>query len=96
MDQSWMNNPNLQGIDKAKLEMLSQLASQGQNQTKSQSDLLPFLMMAANTSKEKGMQFKPNEMDMIVEVLKMGKSQEEIAQIDKMIMLMKMMMKNPF
>lgn len=96
MDQSWMNNPNLQGIDKDKLEMLSQLASQGQNQTKSQSDLLPFLMMAANTSKEKGMQFKPNEMDMIVEVLKMGKSQEEIAQIDKMIMLMKMMMKNPF
>lgn len=91
MDQSWMNNPGLGGIDKAKLEMLSQLASQGQNQTKSQSDLMPFLMMAANSSKEKGMQFSSNEMDMILEVLKVGKSQEEVAQMEKMIMLMKMM-----
>lgn len=52
---------------------------------------MPFLMMAANRSKEKGMQFSSNEMEMIIEVLKMGKSQEEIAQMDKMIMLMKMM-----
>lgn len=91
MDNSWMNNPNLNGIDKEKLEMLSQLASQGQSQTKSQSDLMPFLMMAANTSKEKGMQFTGNEMDMIIEVLKMGKSPQEIAQIEKMMMLMKFM-----
>lgn len=91
MDQSWMNNPSLGGIDKSKLEMLSQFASQGQNQTKSQSDLMPFLMMAANSSKEKGMQFSSNEMDMILEVLKMGKAPEEVAQMEKMIMLMKMM-----
>lgn len=91
MDESWMNNPNLNGIDKGKLEMLSQLAAQGQSQTKNQSDLMPFLMMAANTSKEKGMQFSNNEMDMIVEVLKMGKSPQEVAQIEKMLMLMKLM-----
>ena len=91
MDQSWMNNPSLGGIDKSKLEMLSQFASQGQSQAKSQSDLMPFLMMAANSSKEKGMQFSSNEMDMILEVLKMGKSQEEVAQMEKMIMLMRMM-----
>lgn len=91
MDNSWMNNPNLNGIDKSKLEMLSQLAQQGQSQTMSQSDLMPFLMMASNTSKEKGMQFTGAEMDMIIEVLKMGKSPQEIAQIDKMLMLMKFM-----
>lgn len=91
MDQSWMNNPSLGGIDKSKLEMLSQFASQGQSQTKSQSDLMPFLMMAANSSKEKGMQFSSNEMDMILEVLKVGKSSEELAQMEKMIMLMRMM-----
>ena len=91
MDESWMNNPNLNGIDKGKLEMLSHLAAQGQSQTKNQSDLMPFLMMAANTSKEKGMQFSNNEMDMIVEVLKMGKSPQEVAQIEKMLMLMKLM-----
>lgn len=91
MDQSWINNPSLGGIDKSKLEMLSQFVSQGQSQTKSQSDLMPFLMMAANSSKEKGMQFSSNEMDMILEVLKMGKSSEEVAQMEKMIMLMRMM-----
>lgn len=91
MDNSWMDNPSLNGIDKNKLEMLSQFAAQGQAQTKSQADLMPFLMMAANSSKEKGMQFTGNEMDMIIEVLKMGKSREEIAQIEKMMMLLKMM-----
>lgn len=91
MDSSWMNNPNLSGIDKSKLEMLSQFAAQGQSQANNQSDLMPFLMMAANSSKEKGMQFSPNEMDMIIEVLKMGKSPQEVAQIEKLLTLMKFM-----
>ena len=91
MDQNWMNNDALQGIDPAKLQMLSQLASQGQQQAKSQSDVMPFLMMAANSSKEKGLQFSGQEMEMIIEVLKMGKSPQEIAQMDKMLMLLKMM-----
>ena len=91
MDDNWMNHASLQGIDPAKLQMLSQMASQGQQQTKSQADLIPFLMMAANSSKEKGMQFSGQEMDMIVQVLKMGKSPQEIAQMDQMLMLLKMM-----
>lgn len=91
MDQSWMNHASLQGIDPAKLEMLSKMAAQGQEQTKSQADLMPFLMMSANSSKEKGMQFSGQEMDMIVEVLKMGKSPQEVAQMDKMLMLLKML-----
>lgn len=91
MDDNWMNHASLQGIDPAKLQMLSQMASQGQQQTKNQADLMPFLMMAANSSKEKGMQFSGQEMDMIVQVLKMGKSPQEIAQMDQMLMLLKMM-----
>ncbi len=91
MDNNWMNNDALKGIDPAKLQMLSQLASQGQQQAKSQSDVMPFLMMAANSSKEKGMNFSGQEMDMIIEVLKMGKSPQEIAQMDQMLMMLKMM-----
>lgn len=91
MDDNWMNHDSLQGIDPAKLQMLSQMTSQGQQQTKSQSDLMPFLMMAANSSREKGMQFSGQEMDMIINVLKMGKSPEEVAQMDKMLMLLKML-----
>lgn len=91
MSENWMEHDSLKEIDPAKLQMLSQMAMQGQQQTKSQADLMPFLMMAANSSKEKGMQFTGQEMDMIVEVLKMGKSPQEIAQIDQMLMMLKMM-----
>lgn len=91
MDDNWMKHDSLQGIDPAKLQMLSQMAAQGQQQTKSQADLMPFLMMAANSSKEKGMQFSGQEMSMIIEVLKMGKSPQEVAQMDQMLSLLKMM-----
>ena len=65
MNQDWMNHESLKGIDPAKLQMLSQFAMQGQEQATSQNDILPFLMMASNSSKEKGMQFSGNEMNII-------------------------------
>lgn len=87
----WTQNPNLKGIDPAKLSMLQALAAQGNG--KSQNELLPFLMAAASNSKKKGMQFTPQEMDMIVEVLKSGKPPEEVARIDQMLHMMRMMKK---
>ena len=91
MDSDWMNNPNLAGIDPAKLAMLQSLASQGSK--KSQKELLPFLMAAASSSQKNGTQFSRDEMDVIVEVLKSGKSREEAAKIDQMMQIMKMMKK---
>ena len=91
MDSDWMNNPNLAGIDPAKLAMLQSLASQGS--PKSQKELLPFLMAAASSSQKNGTQFSRDEMDVIVEVLKSGKSREEAAKIDQMMQIMKMMKK---
>lgn len=88
-DTSWMNNPNLKNIDPAKLQMLMSMSEQTAG--KSQNEMLPFLMSAATQSKEKGMTFSPDETDMIIEVLKMGKSQEEIAKIDKIRMMMKLL-----
>ena len=58
---------------------------------KSQNDLLPFLMAAASQSKSQGMTFSPDETDAIIEVLKMGKSPEEIARIEKIRTMMKLM-----
>ena len=91
MDSDWMNNPNLAGIDPAKLAMLQSLASQGSQ--KSQKELLPFLMAAASSSQKNGTQFSRDEMDVIGEVLKSGKSREEAAKIDQMMQIMKMMKK---
>lgn len=87
--QDWMKDPSLAGIDPAKLAMLQSFASQGAN--KSQNDILPFLMSAASSSKQKGLQFTPHEMEMIVNVMKMGKSPQEVARMDKMLSIMKMM-----
>ena len=92
MDTSWMNNPNLSGIDPAKLQRLLSLAQQGQQ--KKQNELLPFIMAAASQSKEKGMSFSPQETDAIIEVLKMGKSPEEIQRIEKMRSMVQLFLQN--
>ncbi len=89
MSQNWMNHPSLASIDAAKLQMLQSLASQGAQ--KGKQDLMPFLMMAMRQSRQKGMSFTPDEMNMIIEVMKSGKSPEETAQMDKMLNLLKMM-----
>ena len=87
--QDWMKDPSLSGINPAKLAMLQSFASQGAN--KPQNDILPLLMTAAASSKKKGLQFTQNEIDMIINVMKAGKSPQDIAKIDKMAALMKMM-----
>ena len=87
--QDWMKDPSLSGIDPAKLAMLQSFASQGAGKT--QNDILPLLMTAAASQKKKGLQFTQNEIDMIINVMKAGKSQQDIARIDKMAALMKMM-----
>lgn len=91
MNQDWMNHPGLSGIDPSKMALLQNLVSQGAG--KSQNEMLNFLTGAANTSQQQGLQFTPDEMDMVVEVLKAGKSPQEIAKINRMVGLLKMMKK---
>jgi len=87
-DNNWMNHPGLSGIDPAKLAMLQSLADQG-NQ-KSQNDMLSFLMAAASKNKSDGMQFTKKEMETVIEVMKMGKSPAEVAKMNKMIQMLKL------
>lgn len=93
MDDEWINNPSLSGIDPAKMALLQTFLAQGKG--KAPNDMMNFLMSAANISQKKGLQFTPDEMDSIIDVLKVGKSQQEIARMNKMLSLIKMMrMKN--
>ena len=89
MDDNWQDNPKLAGIAKNKLDMLQQMARQGAG--KSPSDLLPFIMNAASQGRNAGLNFNSNEINTIIEVLKMGKSPRERAKLDKVVNLMKMM-----
>ena len=89
MEENWQDNPKLAGMDHTKLDMLQQLASQGAG--KSPSDLLPFIMNAASQGKKSGLNFNPHEINTILEVLKMGKSQKEQEKLDQVVNLMRMM-----
>ena len=89
LEENWQDNPKLAGMDRSKLDMLQQMAQQGAG--KSPSDLLPFIMNAAAKGKSAGLRFNPNEINTIIEVLKMGKSPQERAKLDQVVDLMKMM-----
>lgn len=89
LEENWQDNPKLAGMDRSKLDMLQQIAQQGAG--KSPSDLLPFIMNAAAKGKSAGLRFNPNEINTIIEVLKMGKSPQERAKLDQVVNLMKMM-----
>lgn len=88
MDNDWKRNPKLQDFDKSKLEMLQSLAEQGQG--KSAADMLPFLMGAAANGKQKGLNFSKEEISVILDVLKAGKSPGEAAKLDRIVTLMNM------
>lgn len=89
LEENWQDNPKLAGMERSKLDMLQQMAQQGAG--KSPSDLLPFIMNAAAKGKSAGLRFNPNEINTIIEVLKMGKSPQERAKLDQVVNLMKMM-----
>ena len=84
---SWTNDPSLAGLDPAKLAILNSFARQGAG--KSPQELLPLLMAAASQSRAKGTRFSREEMESIIQVLKAGKSPEEIARMDQIIQMMK-------
>ena len=88
MSDDWKNNPKLAGMDPQKLSMLQGLADQGLG--KKTSELLPFIMGAASQGKNAGLNFNSNEISTIIEVLKMGKSPAEVAKLDRIVNLMKM------
>lgn len=86
MNNDWKQDPKLQNMDPSKLQMLQALAEQGNG--KSMSDMLPFIMSAASKGKKNGLNFNNTEQQLILEVLKQGKSPEETAKIDKIVSLM--------
>lgn len=87
-ENNWSENPALNQIDPAKLQMLISMADQAKG--KSQTDLLPFLMSAAGSASGK-MKFSQEEMDTIINVMKIGRSPQEIRKIDRMCALLKQM-----
>lgn len=86
----WMNNPLLKNMDSAKLELIRMAASQTNG--KSGKDLAPILMALITNANKKGIQFTSEEINLILEILKEGKTKEEQAQMDRMIAMVRTML----
>lgn len=87
MNNEWMNDPALAGIDKAKLEFLQALVFESRTLKKEQ--MLPFLMAVAKRGQAEHITFTNEEIETIVAVIKRESSPEEAATIDKMMRMRK-------
>lgn len=87
----WMNSPAMKNLDPVKLQLIQMAASQTAG--KSGRDLAPVMMALINSANKKGVQFSGDEMSLILEILKDGKSKEEQAQIDQTINMVSSLLK---
>ena len=79
----WMNNPAMKNIDPIKLELIKTAASKTSG--KPGKELAPIMMALISGANKQGIRFTPEEMTLILDILKDGKSKEEREQIDRTI-----------
>ena len=73
----------MKNIDPAKLELIRMAAEKTSG--KSGRDLAPVMLALITSANRQGISFSPDEMTLILEILKKGKSKEEQEQIDKTV-----------
>ena len=88
----WINNPALKNMDAAKLELFKLAASQVEG--KSRNAMAPIMMSLIMNANKKGIQFTPDEISLILQVLKQGKSPAEQQSIDQTVQLVQSMIRN--
>ena len=79
----WTTHPGMNNLDHLKREIIRTAAKQVQGKSGNQ---MATVMMALITSARKhNINFSPEEMSLILEILKDGKSPDEKKQIDNMV-----------
>lgn len=86
----WINNPLLKSMDPIKLELIKTAAHQTAG--KSGNSLAPVLMSLITSANRKGIRFTTDEITMILNILKEGKSSQEQMQIDQTVQMVSSMM----
>jgi hypothetical protein len=86
----WINNPLLKSMDPIKLELIKTAAHQTAG--KSGNSLAPVLMSLITSANRKGIRFSSDEITMILNILKEGKSPQEQQQIDQTVQMVSSMM----
>ena len=83
--EEWMKNPAMKNIDPAKLELIRMAASKTSGKTGK--ELAPVMLALITSANKQGIQFTPDEVTLILEILKQGKSKEEQEQIDRTVQM---------
>ena len=83
--EEWMNNPAMKNLDPAKLELIRMAASRTSGKTGK--DLAPVMLALITSANKQGIRFSPDEITLILEILKEGKSKEEQEQIDRTVQM---------
>lgn len=87
----WMNHPAMKNIDPIKLELIKTAARQTDG--KSGKALAPVMMALITNANKRGIRFSPDEVSLIISILKEGKSKEEQEQIEQMVKMVTTYMK---
>lgn len=87
----WMNNPKFDGLDPLKKELILNAGKQVQG--KSGNAMATVMMSLILNANKKGIRFSQEEISLILELLKEGKSEAEIQQIDNTIQMIRTMQK---
>ena len=88
----WINDPALKNMDSAKLELFKMAANQVAG--KSGNAMAPIMMSLITNANKRGIQFTPDEISLILDLMKQGKSPAEQQNIDKTVQMVQTMMKN--
>lgn len=81
-DNTWMDDPALEGVDKSKLAFLEQLVIKSSTMT--QKEMLPFLMSLSKLSRENNISFDKNEIQLIYSVIQKYSTPDDIAKMQKL------------
>ena len=83
INTEWMQDPDLTGISKAKLDFLQNMLFESQKHTGK--EMLPFFMSLAMKAKSQNITFSQSEIDTIVPILKKYASEEELGKMNQII-----------
>ena len=86
----WMNHPLLKNMNPVKYNLIQMAANKTAG--KSGKELMPIMMALITNANKQGILFTPEEMSLILDVVKEGKTPEEQAQIDRTIQMIKAVM----
>ena len=88
----WVNDPALKNMDPAKLELFKMAATQVAG--KSGNAMAPIMMSLITNANKKGIRFTADEISLILQLMKQGKTPAEQQNIDKTVQMVQMMMRN--